>query len=362
MSETTDALREFEDELALAHLRGQWQGDPERAMDVTESPENGIYTEPVPSGVPHIWTWARMEPLLAKSLDAMAESKTARRTLAMSNPGLTRGTTQNLITAIQIIHPDEVAWTHRHTITALRFVIQGGAGLFTVVNGEALVMEPYDLILTPGWSWHDHHNQGDRPGIWLDALDVPLMHNLNQIFYEEPASAAQNAKPESVGASPLFRRAWETGGAAERPLRYAWRDTLAQLERNTDAPGSRHDGIALEYVNTATGGSALPTIGCWIQMLPPGFRGARHRHTSSAVYFVVGGEGATEFDDQTIDWRQHDTLAVPNWAWHRHVNRSSNQPAYLFSVNDIPILRAFGLYREEPEISLGEVDPLGPAT
>ena len=46
---------------------------------------------------------------------------------------------------------------------------------------------------------------------------------------------------------------------------------------------------------------------------------------------------------------------------HRHLNRSSDEPAYLFSVNDIPVLRAFGLYREEPENSLGGVDPLGPA-
>ncbi len=361
MSETADPLRELEDELALVHLRGQWQGDPGRALNVTEGEGDGTIAEPVPAGVPHIWTWALIEPLLAKSLDSMAESKTARRTLAMSNPGLPRGTTQNLITAIQIIHPGETAWVHRHTIAALRFVIQGGDGVFTVVDGEPLAMEPYDLILTPNWTWHDHHNQGEAPAIWLDALDVPLVHNLNQIFYEEPGATVQNARPATVGASPLLRKTWETGGTHERPLRYAWRDTLAQLERNADAPGSAHDGIALEYVNTATGGSVLPTIGCWIQMLPPGFRGTRHRHTSSAVYFVVGGEGATEFDDRTLDWRQHDTLAVPNWAWHRHLNQSPVEPAYLFSVNDIPILRAFGLYREEPEISQLRVDPQGPA-
>jgi 1-hydroxy-2-naphthoate dioxygenase len=359
VSETTDPLKELEDELASVHLRGQWQGDPQRALNTTEGDENGIYAEPVPSGVPHIWPWTLMEPLLAKSLDSMAESKTARRTLAMSNPGLPRGTTQNLITAIQIIHPGEVAWVHRHTITALRFVIQGGPDVYTVVDGEPLAMEPYDLILTPNWTWHDHHNQTGRPAIWLDALDVPLVHNLNQIFYEEPGATMQNAREEATEASPLFRKTWEA--AAGRPLRYAWSDTLAQLKRNAEEPGSPHDGIALEYVNTVTGGSALPTIGCWVQMLPPGFEGVRHRHTSSAVYFVIGGAGATEFDDQTIDWQQHDTLAVPNWAWHRHVNRSSDEPAYLFSVNDIPVLRAFGLYREEPQISLGNVDPLEPA-
>jgi gentisate 1,2-dioxygenase len=43
---------------------------------------------------------------------------------------------------------------------------------------------------------------------------------------------------------------------------------------------------------------------------------------------------------------------VPNWAWHEHVNRSKTQEAILFSVNDTPIVSAFGHYREEPENSL----------
>ena len=45
-------------------------------------------------------------------------------------------------------------------------------------------------------------------------------------------------------------------------------------------------------------------------------------------------------------------FAVPNWAWHEHINRSKSEEAILFSVNDIPIVEAFDLYREEPENSL----------
>jgi gentisate 1,2-dioxygenase len=43
---------------------------------------------------------------------------------------------------------------------------------------------------------------------------------------------------------------------------------------------------------------------------------------------------------------------LPNWAWHEHINRSKTEEAILFSVNDIPIVEAFNLYREEPENSL----------
>jgi gentisate 1,2-dioxygenase len=360
MTETTDALTELEEVLARHHLRGQWQGDPQRAQNVTETAEHGIYAEPAPLARPHVWKWTMMEPLLKRSLDAMAESKTARRTLSMVNPGLPRGTTQTLITAIQIIHPGETAWVHRHTITALRFVIEGGEEMFTVVDGEPQVMQPYDLILTPGWTWHDHHNETGRPAIWLDALDVPLMHNLNQIFYEEPAAHEQNRRPAGPGPSPLLRKTWEPPGLTGRPLRYPWTEVRAELERlAADSPGSPYDGLALEYVNPLTGGPVLPTIGCWIQMLPPGFEGRRHRRTSSAVCFVVGGEGATEFDDVRLDWGVHDTFALPNWTWHRHLNRSATEAAYLFSVTDIPVLSAFGLYREEPENSPGGIGPLG---
>lgn len=359
MTEAADPLQKLEEELSKFHLRGQWQGDPQRALNVTESAESGIYAEPVAAAKPHIWPWAEMEPLLEKALSAMAESKTARRTLVMSNPGLPRGTTQNLLASIQIIHPGETAWVHRHTITALRFVIQGGAKMFTVVDGEALAMEPYDLILTPGWTWHDHHNETDRPAIWLDALDVPLMHNLNQIFYEEPAAKQQNRKPMGPPASPLLRKTGGADGASHRPLRYPWSEVFATLDAIDPAESDPCDGIALEYVNPTDGGPALPTIGCRIQKLPPGFEGERHRRTASSVCFIVGGEGSTEFDHTTLDWRRHDSFAVPNWTWYRHVNRSRSEPAYLFSVNDIPVLRAFGLYREEPEISLGNVAPVG---
>jgi len=50
-----------------------------------------------------------------------------------------------------------------------------------------------------------------------------------------------------------------------------------------------------------------------------------------------------------MDWTTHDSFVVPNWAWHEHVNRSKTQDAILFSVNDTPIVSAFGHYREEPE-------------
>ncbi|CAM5658721.1 hypothetical protein SALBM135S_03680 [Streptomyces alboniger] len=46
-------------------------------------------------------------------------------------------------------------------------------------------MAPGDLLLTPGWHWHDHTHEGDAPMIWLDALDYPLVNALEAGFYEK---------------------------------------------------------------------------------------------------------------------------------------------------------------------------------
>jgi gentisate 1,2-dioxygenase len=84
-----------------------------------------------------------------------------------------------------------------------------------------------------------------------------------------------------------------------------------------------------------------------VQWLPPGFVGIPTRRTSSAIHFVVQGEGRTVFDQQELAWTRHDSVAVPNWASHRHINDSKTEPAILFTLSDVPILEAFGLYRED---------------
>jgi gentisate 1,2-dioxygenase len=56
----------------------------------------------------------------------------------------------------------------------------------------------------------------------------------------------------------------------------------------------------------------------------------------------VGGEGTSIVGDKVLERNKHDCFAVPNWAWHEHVNRSKSEAAILFSVNDIPIVEAFG--------------------
>jgi len=343
------SLGEFDTELEQMHLRGQWKYD-ELLVQAIGGPR--------PAGIPYVWKWAALYPKLLEACEVLPESYTARRHLAFLNPGLPRGgATHTILMGLQMVRPGELAWAHRHSISALRFVVKGNGNAFTVVDGEVCPMEDYDLILTPQWSWHDHHNESAEHVVWLDVLDVPLILGLNAPFYQPYVGDRQQVR-RSTGSEYLQARAgslrptWEQPRLQRLPLRYRWSDVESQLRKMANLEGSPYDGISLEYVNPMTGQSALPSLGCWIQMLRPGEETRLHRHVSSAVYFVVRGEGETVVGDQRLQWGQYDSLAVPNWSWHQHINRSRTEEAILFSANDIPVFQAFGLYREEPEESL----------
>ena len=91
----------------------------------------------------------------------------------------------------------------------------------------------------------------------------------------------------------------------------------------------------------------MPTMACWAQMLRAGERTKAHRHTGSAVYHVVQGEGATVIDGKRFVWSKGDIIALPPWALHEHANTSAKEDAVLFSIQDTPVLQALGLYYEE---------------
>src|SRR3546814_19500047 len=86
--------------------------------------------------------------------DLISAEQAERRVLILENPGLVgqSAIVPSLYAGLQLILPGEIAPGHRHSQSALRFVLEGG-GAFTAVDGEKAVMQPFDLVLTPGWQW-----------------------------------------------------------------------------------------------------------------------------------------------------------------------------------------------------------------
>jgi gentisate 1,2-dioxygenase len=66
------------------------------------------------------------------------------------------------------------------------------------------------------------------------------------------------------------------------------------------------------------------------------------------VYHAFKGSGATFINGEKFEWDEGDCFVVPLWSWHSHQNRSKDHEAILFSMNDMPLMEAVSLYREEP--------------
>lgn len=303
-----------------------------------------------------------MQPVHFKAADIAAfldrigreiklEAGGVRRTLRLSNPGI-YWTAPTFNASIQYILPGEVATAHRHTASALRFIMEGN-GADTIVDGEKYQMNEGDLVFTPGWSWHDHAHAGDKPMIWLDVLDVPLVRNLEAVFFEGSQTPRQevNTYPDAS-----FR---EFGSGIMRPVKpqHAHFDNplltyprARAEEALTAAAGlmpDPFDDTILEYVNPSDGGPASKTIGTMLQRLRPGIKLKSHQHTGNSLYYVVRGSGSTTVNDQRFDWNTGDFFTIPSWAMHGHENRSESDDCLLFQVNDFPTMKALGFWREQ---------------
>jgi len=313
--------------------------------------------QPPARGVPYVWPYARLRPLAEHFSRALSMTEAERRVLMLVNPALTDppATVNTLFAGIQIVMPGEAAVAHRHAANAFRFLIEG-EGAITTVDGERLHMSPRDLLLTPGWRWHDHMHQGDGPVMWLDGLDYPLVNKLNAGFFEPYGGPAQPvAGPDDLSARQFrhgrLNPTWltpDTGrsGVSSPVGSYPWAETERALAAIADdAEGSAAEGIQLEYTNPWTGGPVLPTMACRIARLPAGFAGRPRQHTASTIYHVVSGSGRTTVGNTGLEWAERDIFCVPGWAPYHH-RVPAGEDAVLFSYTDEPVLRALGLYRE----------------
>lgn len=342
---TEEDLQRFHQKLAQANMRGQWQNEAVRSTGKAGAWENGSFL-PKAGGDGYLWPWGDVHSFLEESCDAVPESYTSRRSIMFNNPGLAKGTTNTINMGIQMIRPGELAWAHRHSISAIRFVINGDPGICTVVDGLRCAMETGDLILTPQWMWHDHLNKTNAPAVWLDVLDGPVLGMFNQVVFE---SYGEKQQP--------VRNVAGAGDDGIMTLRYPWRDAEAALMAASEL--DPRQGFVHDYLDPKTGAAPLPTLGLRLHRLPPGFSGENHRRSISAVYHVVRGEGTTVIGDKTLSWKKGDCFVVPNWSWRHFKNGSASSDAVLFSVHDTPLLERLGLYREDLALRIGATGSKG---
>jgi gentisate 1,2-dioxygenase len=294
----------------------------------------------------HLWTWSELEPLVKAAMAMTSMAAIERRVLTLVDPaadGNAAGTTTNLTTALQILMPGESARPHRHSMNALRFVMEGH-GASTKVDGRDCPMSEGDLVITPGWTWHEHAHHGTAPIVWLDALDAPLHRYLGTDAFEpgpthdvpghagDAAFAMPNIVPELADPppaySPVFRYPW-TEAARAVAVAPPWKD------------GTRR----VRYVNPLTGGPVMTLLDCYLTQIDDAAETVPFRTTGNAVCAVVEGRGSSNIGDATLRWGPKDVFSMPHGNWITH--RADGGPARLFVVTDRDVLRRLDLLTEE---------------
>ncbi|MEM8797584.1 MAG: cupin domain-containing protein [Pseudomonadota bacterium] len=312
--------------------------------------------EPKSQSVPVVWRYGDLRDHVLKALDLVTPEKAGRRVIYMKNPGRAdvAAAVGWIYAGLQVMNPGEVASAHRHSASAIRFIMEG-EGAYTIVDGHKMTLGANDFVLTPNGTWHEHAVEADGTVcIWQDGLDIPLVNALEANFYEVHPDLQQAVgypvddmtgtwgnpgltpagTPWPKDYSPMFKYEWEVTYEA-----------LTKFAASTD--GSPFDGVMMEYINPVTSGPVMQTLGASMQMLRPGEATRAHRHTGSFLYHVAKGHGHSIINGKRYDWSERDIFCVPSWSWHEHINGSDKDDACLFCLNDLPVMRALGLYREE---------------
>lgn len=201
---------------------------------------NIITPEPKSACIPNLWKFALAKQWLLEAGGLITAKEAERRVLILENPGL-RGQskiTTSLYAGLQLVMPGEVAPAHRHSQSALRFVMDG-AGAHTSVDGERTLMQFGDFVITPPQAWHDHGNETTEPMIWLDGLDIPMVSFFDASF-AEGLGADEQAITRQTGDSWARYRAnmlpvdYEKNRLASPIFNYPYtrsREALYQMQR-----------------------------------------------------------------------------------------------------------------------------------
>lgn len=304
--------------------------------------------QPTPRTCATAWSYRALRPLLLEAGALTPIEKAERRVLVLANPGHGLEKMQassTIYLGMQLLLPGEWAPAHRHTPNAVRMIVEG-EGAYTTVDGEKCLMQRGDLILTPSGLWHEHGHEGDKPVIWLDVLDLPLVYYMEASYVTE--GKAQVLNGDAAGAAyplggvvpaPLFNR-----GATGFPmLRYPWADVRRALN-NLALRQPEIEAVQLAYVNPETGADAQSILGFSALMLRPGETLTLPARSCATVFHVIEGGTSITTPTNRFVLDEADTCCIPGYLEVALVNISATEPSFVFIADDAPLQKKLGLY------------------
>ncbi|MEV1295526.1 cupin domain-containing protein [Pseudonocardia sp. NPDC049635] len=312
---------------------------------------------------PFLWRWKTLRDLAGRSGELVGIDRGGdRRVLALAHPDLggLPFATHTLWGAVQFLGGGELAPAHRHSPAALRLVLEG-TGVWTLVNGDPIAMEPGDLVLTPGQTWHEHHNPGTEPMVWFDGLDLPLVRNLDAVFFEPGPDELSDYSPRPHSSSEQrFSVAGlvpvvdpvpvePTGPGRFSPLlAYRWSAVDAALSQLIDAGG--FGAATVRYSDPTSGRDVMPTLRAEMHRMLAGHQTPATRRVGSGIWLVFRGSGSTVVDGHAFSWSAGDILVTPSWSAVEH---EAFEDSDLFLLSDEPVIEAAGLARTANEPTQG---------
>jgi len=285
-------------------------------------PEPSLYPAPKNTFVPAHWNYSLAKPALDAAGRFVSTELAERRNLILFNPipGNSYATARTLVAAYQMVLPGETARSHRHSPNALRLVMDTAPGAYTIVEGKKLPMMPGDVLLTPNWSWHGHSNESGAPAYWIDFLDVPLVHFLEPMFFEQ--------YPGGLESSAIVD--------AASPMRFPFAKVRTRLESIPESQPGRRE---LEL-----GPPRIDTVALRVSRLEPGRAFAAKRTTANCLFAVIEGRGGSDVEGTRFEWSRGDVFVVPSWRRHEY---RAQEPSYLLKVTDEPFMARLNWLREE---------------
>ncbi|MBS0446811.1 MAG: cupin domain-containing protein [Proteobacteria bacterium] len=295
------------------------------------------------------WSYETLRPLLMRAGALTPIEKAERRVLVLANPGHGADSMQAsaaIYLGMQLLLPGEWAPAHRHTPNAVRMIVEG-AGAYTTVDGQRCEMHRGDLVLTPTGLWHEHGHDGIEPVIWLDVLDLPLVHYMEASYHVDGERQAVKPPRDSAYRRPglVPTPAFERGTNACPMLRYAWSDTRAALEALA-AERPADEALQVTYVNPETGAHAQNILGYHALMLRPGERLALPVRSPAAVYHLIEGAASVRIGATEHALAEADTCVAPGYTPVTLANPSPSRPAFFFIADETPLHEKLGVYEQ----------------
>lgn len=281
-----------------------------------------------------------------------------------------------------VLLPGEATVPRRQNASSFAMCIGGRAE--AKVDETTYALERWDSWNTPAMNVHLLRNTGDEPFRYVTYSNAAFLRKLEAFFEElNPPEIADGEIAENDGASQKAQRAKEIAGPGfavgdtgamvlpyehlidpdpieSEPLLWAWRDVAPHLGL-VEGLGTGYTGRPLLVLyNPATGNrnGTTPSFFATILSSAPSWEGPNHRHISSAINYIMEGDGYSVVEGERVEWAAGDImLSAPGWAQHAH--NMGPEGAVILTVQDHPLHIASESLVWQEEVPDGPILGLG---